>query len=74
MENLAQINNLIRLKLLDRCFKLGLPASSDDDITTLNMYLGVDSILGVESISFPVELKPAKKIGIKSRFLNMFMI
>jgi hypothetical protein len=66
------MNDQIRLNLLDRCFNLGLPASSKDDITTLKMYLAVDSKLDIETYNFPVEQKPKMKVGIKFLIHKMF--
>ena len=66
------MNDQIRLLLLDRCFELGLPASSKDDISTLKMYLGVDSHLDLEIINIPVENNIKRKTGIKLLFLKMF--
>ena len=78
MEKIIEINDRIRLNLLDRCFKLGLPASSEDDINTLKMYLDVDSTLDLdpkldeEGFNFYVEKETKKRIGIKSLILKMF--
>jgi hypothetical protein len=78
VEKIIQINDRIRLNLLDRCFKLGLPASSEDDINTLKMYLDVDSSLNVdskfeeESFNFFVEKVTKKNSGIKSLIFKMF--
>ena len=74
MEKTMQMNDQIRLNLLDRCFNLGLPASSKDDINTLRMYLDVDSKLDVETFNFHVENEPPRNIGIKSLILKMFSI
>lgn len=63
------MNDQQRLILLDKCFDLGLPASSNDDIQTLKMYL--DLHLDTEIISFPVDNKFKRKDGIKLRFLKM---
>jgi hypothetical protein len=78
VEKIIEINDRIRLNLLDRCFKLGLPASSEDDINTLKMYLDVDSTLDLdpkldeEGFNFYVEKETKKRIGIKSLILKMF--
>jgi hypothetical protein len=74
MENIIKINDQIRLNLLDRCFNLGLPASSKDDINTLKMYLDVDSNLDVERFNFPLEKDTKRKRGIKSMILKVFTI
>ena len=66
------MNDQIRLRLLDRCFELGLPASSKDDINTLKMYLDVDSHLDLEIIKFPVEYKLKRKAGIRFLFHKFF--
>ena len=67
-------NDQVRLNLLDRCFNLGLPASSKDDINTLKMYLDVDSKLDVENFNFHQENETKKNVGIKSLILKMFSI
>jgi hypothetical protein len=67
-------NDQVRLKLLDKCFNLGLPASSKDDINTLKMYLDVDSKLDVEYFNFHQENETKKGMGIKSLILKMFSI
>ena len=74
MEKIMQMNDQIRLNLLDRCFDLGLPASSKDDINTLKMYLDVDSKLDVETFNFHVENEPKRNISIKALILKMFSI
>jgi hypothetical protein len=74
MENIAHSNDQIRLNLLDRCFNLGLPASSKDDINTLKMYLDVDSKLDVENFNFYVENEKRKSPGFKFFILKMFSI
>jgi hypothetical protein len=74
MENITQTNDQVRLTLLDRCFNLGLPASSKDDINTLKMYLDVDSKLDIENFNFPVEYEIKKNTKIKSLILKMFSI
>ena len=66
------MNDQLRLILLDRCFNLGLPASSNDDINTLKMYLGIDSLLDLEVINFPKENRIKRKVRIKSLFLKIF--
>jgi hypothetical protein len=71
MKNIIQINDKIRLNLLDRCFNLGLPASSKDDIKTLKMYLDVDSKLEIKIINFPQEKEMKSKEGLKSMVLKM---
>ena len=71
MKNIIQINDKIRLYLLDRCFNLGLPASSKDDIKTLKMYLDVDSKLEIKIINFPQEKEMKSKEGLKSMVLKM---
>ena len=68
------MNDQIRLILLDRCYELGLPASSNDDINTLKMYLDVDSNLDLEIISFPLVNKIKRKAGIKALILKMFWL
>ena len=73
MENIIKINDAIRIDLLDRCFNLGLPASSKDDISTLKMYLNVDSKLDVVRLNFPVEKEIKRKTGIKAQILKMFL-
>lgn len=74
MENTVQANDQIRLNLLDKCFKLGLPASSKDDIGTLRMYLDVDSKLEVDNFDFQIEdpRKPNKEV--KSFIFKLFSI
>ena len=74
MEKIMQMNDQIRLSLLDRCFNLGLPASSKDDINTLKMYLDVDSKLDVETFNFHVESEPKNNVGIKARILKIFSV
>jgi hypothetical protein len=74
MENMVQTNEQLRLNLLDKCFRLGLPASSKDDINTLEMYLYIDSILEVDSFNFHVEHEIKKNKGIKSLFRKIFSI
>jgi hypothetical protein len=66
------MNDQLRLILLDKCFDLGLPVSSKDDINTLKMYLDVDSHLDLEIINFPKENNIKRKTGIKYLFLKMF--
>ena len=73
MENIIKINDAIRIDLLDRCFNLGLPASSKDDISTLKMYLNVDSKLDVVRLNFPVEKEIKRKTGIKAQIIKMFL-
>jgi hypothetical protein len=67
-------NDQVRLKLLDKCFYLGLPASTTDDINTLKMYLDVDSKLDVENFNFHPENEIRKTVGIKSLILKMFSV
>lgn len=74
MENIAHTSDQVRLNLLDRCFNLGLPASSKDDINTLKMYLSVDSKLDVENFNFHIENEIKKRPGIKFFILKMFSI
>ena len=74
MENTMLTNDQVRLRLLDRCFNLGLPASSRDDINTLKMYLDVDSKLDVENFNFYQESETKKNGGIKSLIQKMFSI
>ena len=74
MDNMAQTNDQVRLNLLDRCFNLGLPASSQDDINTLKMYLAVDSILDLENFNFSFENQTKNNSGIKSVILKMFSV
>jgi len=74
MEKIMQMNDQIRLNLLDRCFDLGLPASSKDDINTLKMYLDVDSKLDVETFNFRLDNEPQRNTGIKARILKIFSI
>jgi hypothetical protein len=74
MENIIQTSDQVRLNLLERCFNLGLPASSKDDINTLKMYLDVDSKLDVENFNFSVENEIKRDSGIKSMILKMFSI
>jgi hypothetical protein len=66
------MNDQLRLVLLDKCFDLGLPASSKDDINTLKMYLDIDSHLDLEIIKLPVEYKLKRKAGIRFLFHKMF--
>ena len=73
MKNLININDAVRIDLLDRCFKLGLPASSKDDINTLKMYLDIDSQLDVVRFNLPVEKETKRKKGIKELILKMFL-
>ena len=65
MEKIIKKNEDIRLNLLDRCYNLGLPASSKDEINTLKMYLEVDSKLDVVRLNFPVEKETKRKTRIK---------
>jgi hypothetical protein len=74
MENRVHTNDQVRLNLLDKCFNLGLPASSKDDINTLKMYLDVDSKLDIENFNFHVENEIKKRSGIKFFILKMFSI
>lgn len=74
MENTVLTNDQISLNLRDRCFNLGLPASSRDDISTLKMYLDVDSKLEVESFNFYVKNETKRKMGIKSLIRKLFSI
>lgn len=74
MANIDQTEDEVRLNLLDRCFNLGLPASSKDDINTLEMYLAADSKLDVESFKFPEEINLQRGNGIKFRILKKFLI
>ena len=73
MENIIIIHDAIRIDLLDRCFNLGLAASSKDDINTLKMDLDVDSKLEVVRLNFPVEKETKRKTGIKAQILKMFL-
>jgi hypothetical protein len=66
------MNDKLRLILLDRCFELGLPANSKDDINTLKMYLDVDSHLDLEIINIPVENNIKRKTGIRFLFHKKF--
>jgi hypothetical protein len=74
MENNVHSSDQVRLNLLDRCFNLGLPASSKDDINTLKMYLDVDSKLDVENFNFHIENERRERSGIKFFILKMFSI
>jgi|WetSurMetagenome_2_1015567.scaffolds.fasta_scaffold2170553_1 hypothetical protein len=74
MENIVHTSDQVRLNLLDRCFNLGLPASSKDDINTLKMYLDVDSKLDVENFNFHIENERKERSGIKFFILKMFSI
>jgi len=74
MQDTMLTNDQVRLKLLDKCFNLGLPASSKDDINTLKMYLDVDSKLDVENFNFYQENETKKSGGIISLILKMFSI
>lgn len=73
MENTVQANDQIRLNLLDKCFNLGLPASSKDDIGTLRMYLDVDSKLETDNFDFQIEV-PRKQKEVKSFIFKLFSI
>jgi hypothetical protein len=66
------MNDQIKLMLLNRCYDLGLPASSNDDINTLKMYLDIDSHLDLEIIRIPQEVKLIRKTGIKSLLSKIF--
>ena len=74
MNSILQTNDQIRVKLLDKCFNLGLPASSTDDINTLIMYLDADSHLDVDNFNFHTKNieKKNKNLGIKSLILKIF--
>jgi hypothetical protein len=76
MENIALANDQIRLKLLDKCFNLGLPASTKDDINTLKMYLDVDSKLDIDDFNFQIETvkKENKSLGFKSILYKLLSI
>jgi hypothetical protein len=67
-------NDDIRLNLLDRCFNLGLPASSKDDINTLKMYLDVDSHLDTDTFNFQLESVKKDNKGIKALIYKLFSI
>ena len=72
MENIIIMNDQIRLNLLEKCFNLGLPASSKDDINTLKMYLDVDSKLDPDIYNFIDPKVIKRKAGIKFLFHKMF--
>jgi hypothetical protein len=74
MENAVLTSDQLRLNLLERCFNLGLPASSKDDIGTLKMYLDVDSKLELDDFEFQFEnpIKPHKEV--KSFINKLFSI
>ncbi|MDR3668361.1 MAG: hypothetical protein P4L35_16075 [Ignavibacteriaceae bacterium] len=74
MENAIITNDQVRLNLLEKCFNLGLPASSKDDINTLKMYLDVDSKLDVDNFNFKMENEVKREKGIKSMILKIFSI
>jgi hypothetical protein len=76
METMVQTNEQVRLSLLEKCYNLGLPASSRDDINTLKMYLDVDSKLDEETFNFQIEtvLKKDKNVGLKSLVLKLFTL
>jgi hypothetical protein len=74
MENTTQSKEEIRLKLLDRCFDLGLPASSNDDINTLKMYLDIDSKLDDDCFDFQIETPRKTDKEVKSIILKLFSI
>ena len=72
MENAVQTTDQIRLNLLEKCFNLGLPASSKDDIGTLKMYLDVDSKLDMDTFDFHVEYPRKTTKSVKSFIQKLF--
>ena len=72
MENIIQTSDQLRLNLLERCFNLGLPASSKDDIGTLKMYLDVDSKLDIETFDFRIENPRRSNKEVKSFIQKLF--
>jgi hypothetical protein len=74
MEMMIQTNDQLKLRLLDKCFDLGLPASSKDDISTLKMYLDADSHLDADNFNFQTKNieKKHKNLGIKSLIIKIF--
>jgi hypothetical protein len=72
MENGVQTDDQVRLNLLEKCFNLGLPASSKDDIGTLRMYLDVDSKLDEDTFDFHIENPRQKNKEAKSFIQKLF--
>ena len=64
-------NEQLRQELLEKCFNLGLPASTSDDIKTLEMYLSVDSKLEDIVIDLSIEREEENKTGLISQILKL---
>ena len=54
MKNTLFTNEQLRLNLLERCYNIGLPASSKDDINTLKMYLNINPELEIEDFNYSI--------------------
>ena len=54
MKNTLFSNEQLRLNLLEKCYNLGLPASSKDDINTLKMYLIINPELEIEDFNYSI--------------------
>ncbi len=64
-------NEQIRQELLEKCFNLGLPAHTSDDIETLKMYLSIDSQLEDIVIDLNVESNDRNNAGLISQILKL---
>lgn len=69
--NISATNEQLRQELLERCFNLGLPANTSDDINTLKMYLSVDSKLEDIVIDLNIKSDEGEKTGLISRILKL---
>jgi len=69
--NSASTNEQLRQDLLEKCFNLGLPADTSDDISTLKMYLSVDSKLEDIVIDLSIERREENPAGLISQIMKL---
>jgi hypothetical protein len=72
--NNTKTNEQLRQELLEKCFELGLPANSSDDINTLKMYLSVDSKLDDIVIDLTIDQVEKNKDGLISQILKLLPV
>ena len=64
-------NEQLRQELLDKCFHLGLPADTSDDIDTLKMYLSVDSKLEDIVIDLSIEHEEETRTDLITQIMKL---
>jgi hypothetical protein len=67
-------NEQLRQELLEKCFDLGLPADTSDDITTLKMYLSVDSKLEDIVIDLNIVKEEKDTAGFISQIMKLLPV